>query len=107
MIKIIAGIKARPAQGGAQFQKLSLVPASGRLRIDTEDTEAGPQKKYTLTARLYQTDSQELLTDDLELMLEFTDNTSLFIGTKDIPVRLRISDGDARDITAEHIVGYL
>lgn len=107
MIRIVTTIKARPAVAGTQLQQLPLVPASGRLRIDTEDGEAGRQTKYTLTARLRQPVPRELLLDDLVLRVEFTDNGLLFIGTEDIPVRLRISEDDSLDISAEHVIGAL
>lgn len=106
MIRIIKRLSARLA-GGSQFQQLPMVPASGTLNTGTEDTEAGPQQKNSLTARLYSSASalHDLLYSDLILMLEFEDGSTVYIGTDDIPVRLKANEGDTLDIGAEHISG--
>lgn len=107
MIRIITLIKARIAGGASQFQDLPMVPASGMLRTDTEDTEAGLQVKNSLTARLHSTAAalHDILYSDLILMLGFEDGSVAYVGTDDIPVRLKIGESDTLDISAEHVAG--
>lgn len=107
MIRIIKRLSARLAGGPQSFQQLPMIPASGTLNTSTEDTEAGLQQKNSLTARLHSSASalHDLLYSDLILMLEFEDGSTVYIGTNDIPVRLKVNEGDTLDIGAEHISG--
>lgn len=107
MIRIVTLIKARVAGGASQFQELPMVPASGKFRTDTEDTEAGLQVKSSLSARLHGATSQlrDLLQSDLVLMLGFEDGSEAYVGTDDLPVHLKIAEGDTLDISAEHVCG--
>lgn len=106
MIRIIKHLSARLA-GGSQFQQLPMVPASGTLSTSTEDTEAGLQTKNSLAARLHSSASvlHDLLYSDLILMLEFEDGSTAYIGSDDIPVRLKVNEGDTLDIGVEHVSG--
>lgn len=107
MIRIVTLIKARAAGGASQFQELPMVPASGTFRTDTEDTEAGLQVKSSLSARLHGATSQQrdLLQSDLVLMLGFEGGSEAYVGTDDLPVHLKIAEGDTLDISAEHVCG--
>lgn len=106
MIRIIKHLSARKP-GDSQFQQLPMVPASGTFNTNTEDTEAGLQVKNSLTARLHSSASalHDLLYNDLILMLEFEDGTTTYVGSNDIPVRLKVNEGDTLDIGAEHVSG--
>ena len=100
-------MKARPAGSASLPQALPMIPASGSVRIDFEDTDAGSTVKKSLTARLDSSASsmKNLLYGDIVLILEFSDGTVIFMGTDDIPVRLKVSEGDSLDISAEHVSG--
>ena len=107
MIRILSQMKARPAGSASLPQALPMIPASGSVRIDFEDTDAGSTVKKSLTARLDSSASsmKNLLYGDIVLILEFSDGTVIMMGTDDIPVRLKVSEGDTLNITAEHIAG--
>lgn len=107
MIRIVTLIKARAVGGASQFQELPMVPASGTFRTDTEETEAGLQVKSSLSARLHGATSQQrdLLQSGLVLMLGFEDGSKAYVGTDDLPVHLKIAEGDTLDISAEHVCG--
>lgn len=107
MIRILSQMKARPAGSASLPQALPMIPASGTVRIDFEDTDAGGTVKKTLTARLDSSASsmKNLLYGDIVLILEFSDGTVIMMGTDDIPVRLKVSEGDSLDIAAEYISG--
>lgn len=105
MIRIIRNLKARPADRDQQLRQLPLVPASGTLRTEIEDTDSGLQTRNSLSFRLHSSAAalHDILYAGLVLLVEFEDGTSLYVGTDDLPVMLRISEGDTLDVSAEHI----
>ena len=107
MIRIVTKISGRTVDGSPVYTELPMIPASGTFRTDMENTEAGCQIRKTLSARLGTEASslENLLHGELVLKLEFEDGTTEYIGTDDVPVRLRISSEDTIDISAEHISG--
>lgn len=106
MIRIIKHLSARKP-GDSQFQQLPMVPASGTLTTTTQETESGLTVKSSLAARLDSSAAvlHDLLYDDLVLMLEFEDGSTAYVGTDDVPVNLKIAEGDTLDISAEHVCG--
>lgn len=100
MKSIIASICYK-GKSDIDWTDIGMVPGTGKLSIDTTDSEKGRIRTYKLEAVLYRElrHGRLALHKDMRLLVVYDDGARIPIGTLDMPVRLDVSDGDVLAIS--------
>lgn len=81
---------------GTSWIPMGLIPGTGRLDIDTEDTRNGTVRTYRLQATLSRTKraGADDLSGDLRIRAVMDSGEDIRFGTDELPVRLSVSGTD-------------
>lgn len=102
MKHLVTNIIYRSVFSDGTFYNLGMVPASGSLRIRTEDTDNGRLRTYELEAtatRNIRRAGDAALEGDLCLIITYDNGLQARIGTAERPARLKLDFQDVLKVS--------
>lgn len=88
---------------GSTWVSMGLVPGTGRLDINTDDSADGMVRTYRLQATISRSKraGADDLTGDLQLRVVLDDGEDIHFGSTEMPVRLSVSGTDPLRISCD------
>jgi len=102
MKHIVKKIIYRSVFSDGFYHNMIMVPASGTLRIRTEDTDQGRLRTYELEATVSRDVTREgdaALEGDLRLIVTYDNGQQALIGTTERPARLQLDLTDVLKVS--------
>lgn len=103
MMYVVKSLLFKQAVNHTGWIASGLVPGTGRLDIDTNESSDGPIRTYRLRATLSRDKraGADILTEDLIVRVVLDSGEDITFGSTELPVRLSVSGTDPLSVSCD------
>lgn len=103
MMYVVKSLLFKQAINPTAWIASGLVPGTGRLDIDTDDSSDGRVRTYRLRATLARDKraGMDLLTEDVMVRVILDSGEDIIFGSEELPVRLSVSGTDPLSVSCD------